>query len=88
MSSVEEIRNGLLECVEKAKEVNGMALMCAQMSAELRALLAGLWGAGAPPSPDFTDMQALALRAREDSEHIREFMQEFVGKALDYSSRL
>lgn len=88
MSDVEELREGLLECVEKSKEVQGMALLNMQMSAELAALLNGLWGQGAPNSPDFMDMVRLAMESRTRNEEIIGMMKEFVGKALDYSSRL
>jgi cell division GTPase FtsZ len=88
MSDVEEIRARLQEAVDKSQEIRGMAMMCKQMSNELRALLVALWGSGIPPSVDFTDMVELASSAHEQSEGIETMMQAFVGKALDYSSRL
>jgi hypothetical protein len=88
VASIEEIREGLVECVNKANEINGSAILCMMMANELNASLSGLWGQGIPLSTDFADMQQLAIEAAQASEGIREMMQEFVGKALDYSSRL
>jgi hypothetical protein len=88
VSDVEEIRARLQEAVDKSGEIRGMAMMTMQMSSELRALLVGLWGSGIPASPDFTDMVELAVSSRERAEELHNMMQAFVGKALDYSSRL
>jgi hypothetical protein len=88
MASIEEIREGLIECVDKANEIASRARLNLMMSHELNAALSGLWGQGIPLSTDFADMQHLAIEAAEANKSIQEMMEDFVGKAPDYSSRL